>query len=137
MVWFRKTSHCTWPIILIVIGALAWVGSRNVKLVVGSVAAFIVIGYFGMWEDTMYNGDYFSRDDCVYWCRYTARYFDGPFDRIQSVITPVLDVMQTIPSFMYLILWMLLVLVKYLAYWQCVFTLSLYRALDKSWHSLG
>ena len=51
MVWFEKLLIATpWPIILLVIGALAWVGSRNIKLVIGSVAAFIVIGYFGMWK---------------------------------------------------------------------------------------
>jgi len=105
MVWFEKLLIATpWPIILIVIGALAWVGSRNVKLVVGSVAAFIVIGYFGMWEDTMATMAIISVATIV--CigvGIPLGILMARSDRIQSVITPVLDVMQTIPSFVYLI----------------------------------
>ena len=105
MVWFEKLLIATpWPIILIVIGALAWVGSRNVKLVVGSVAAFIVIGYVGMWEDTMATMAIISVATIV--CigvGIPLGILMARSDRIQSVITPVLDVMQTIPSFVYLI----------------------------------
>ena len=36
-----------------VVAVLAWLGSRSWKLVAGTVVAFLVIGYFGMWEDTM------------------------------------------------------------------------------------
>ena len=32
-----------WPIILLVLGALAWLGSRSWKLVIGSVVAFMLI----------------------------------------------------------------------------------------------
>ena len=42
-----------WPIILLVLGILAWLGSRSWKLVVGSIVAFMLIGYFGMWKDCM------------------------------------------------------------------------------------
>ena len=105
MVWFEKLLIATpWPIILIVIGALAWVGSRNVKLVIGSVAAFIVIGYFGMWEDTMATMAIISVATIV--CigvGIPLGILMARSDRLQSVITPILDVMQTIPSFVYLI----------------------------------
>ena len=105
MVWFEKLLIATpWPIILLVIGALAWVGSRNVKLVVGSVLAFGVIGFFGMWEDTMATMAIISVATIV--CIGVGIPFGilmARSDRIQSIITPVLDVMQTIPSFVYLI----------------------------------
>ena len=42
-----------WPIVIGIFGLLAWVGSRNYKLVIGTVACFIVIGYFGMWKNCM------------------------------------------------------------------------------------
>mgnify|MGYP003310427660 CR=1 FL=1 len=42
-----------WPIILLILGGLAWLGSRSWKLVVGSILAFMAIGYFGMWKDCM------------------------------------------------------------------------------------
>ena len=40
-----------WPIIIAVICGLAWLGSKNWKLVVGAAIAFFCIGYFGMWKD--------------------------------------------------------------------------------------
>ena len=105
MVWFEKLLINTpWPIILLVIGALAWVGSRNIRLVFGSVVAFGVIGYFGMWEDTMATLAIISVATIV--CIGVGIPFGilmARSDRIQSIITPVLDVMQTIPSFVYLI----------------------------------
>ena len=105
MVWFEKLLIATpWPIILLIIGALAWVGSRNVKLVVGSVLAFGVIGFFGMWEDTMATMAIISVATIV--CIGVGIPFGilmARSDRIQSIITPVLDVMQTIPSCVYLI----------------------------------
>ena len=54
LVWLEKLLLSTpWPIIILVIGILAWFGSRSWKLVVGSALAFILIGYFGMWNDCM------------------------------------------------------------------------------------
>ncbi len=105
MVWFEKLLIATpWPIILLVVGALAWVGSRNIKLVAGSVLAFVVIGMFGMWEDTMATLAIISVATIV--CIGVGIPFGilmARSDRIQSMITPILDVMQTIPSFVYLI----------------------------------
>ena len=105
MIWFEKLLINTpWPIILMVVGGLAWVGSRNIKLAVGSVLAFVVIGMFGMWEDTMATLAIISVATIV--CIGVGIPFGilmARSDRIQSIITPVLDVMQTIPSFVYLI----------------------------------
>ena len=54
LVWLEKLlTNAPWPIVIAVVAALAWLGSRSWKLVTGTVAAFLVIGYFGMWEDTM------------------------------------------------------------------------------------
>jgi len=105
MIWFEKLLINTpWPIILMVVGGLAWVGSRNIKLAIGSVVAFVVIGMFGMWEDTMATLAIISVATIV--CIGVGIPFGilmARSDRIQSIITPVLDVMQTIPSFVYLI----------------------------------
>ena len=105
MIWFEQLLINTpWPIILAVVGGLAWVGSRNMKLAVGSVLAFVVIGAFGMWEDTMATLAIISVATIV--CIGVGIPFGilmARSDRIQSIITPILDVMQTIPSFVYLI----------------------------------
>jgi glycine betaine/proline transport system permease protein len=49
MIWFEKLLiGAPWPIILVVIGSLCWLGARSWKLVAGSIFCFAIIGYFGM-----------------------------------------------------------------------------------------
>ena len=41
LVWFEKLLLSTpWPIILLVVGALAWLGARSLFVALGTVAAF-------------------------------------------------------------------------------------------------
>ena len=105
LVWFEKLLVDTpWPVIILVIAALVFLGSRSWQVVAGTVASFLVIGYFGMWEDTMATLAIISVASLL------CIAFGIPLgivmarsNRVQSIITPVLDVMQTIPSFVYLI----------------------------------
>ena len=54
LVWLEKLLIAApWPIILVVVGSLSYLGSRSWKLALGSVLSFIIIGYFGMWKDMM------------------------------------------------------------------------------------
>jgi len=105
MVWFEKLlTQTPWPIVILVLAGLAWLGSRNWKLVAGTVVAFVVIGYFGMWEDTMATLAIISVATIV--CigvGIPLGILMARSNRVQAVITPILDVMQTIPSFVYLI----------------------------------
>ena len=105
LVWLEKLLiNSPWPLIIIVIAALAWIGARSWLAVAGSAASFFVIGYFGMWEDTMATLAIISVATLV--CiviGIPTGIFMARSDRIQSLITPILDVMQTIPSFVYLI----------------------------------
>ena len=102
---FEKLLLTTpWPIILLVLGALAWLGSRSWKLVVGSIAAFMLIGYFGMWKDCM------ATVAIITVCTITCITVGIPIgvlmaksSRTEKMMLPVLDMMQTIPSFVYLI----------------------------------
>ena len=105
MVWLEKLLIITpWPIIILVMAGLAWIGARSWPAVVGTVASFFVIGYFGMWENTMATLAIISVATLV--CIVTGiplGIWMARSDRVQTLITPVLDVMQTIPSFVYLI----------------------------------
>ena len=105
MIWFEKLLiNSPWPVIMAVIAALAWLGSRSWKLVAGSVACFIIIGYFGMWENTMATLAIISVATFI--CiglGIPLGIWMAKSNRVQSIITPILDVMQTIPSFVYLI----------------------------------
>ena len=54
LVWFEKFLITTpWPLIIFLLSFLAWLSSRSLKLSIGTAISFFVIGYFGMWKDTM------------------------------------------------------------------------------------
>ena len=105
LVWLEKLLITTpWPIIIIVIGILAWFGSRSWKLVVGSAIAFMLIGYFGMWNDCMATVAIITV--CTIICITVGIPIGvvmSKSDRVEKAIIPVLDMMQTIPSFVYLV----------------------------------
>ncbi len=93
-----------WPIILLVLGALAWLGSRSWKLVIGSIVAFMLIGYFGMWKDCMATVAIITV--CTIMCIAVGipiGVLMARSNKVEKAMLPVLDMMQTIPSFVYLI----------------------------------
>ena len=105
LVWLEKLLLSTpWPIIILVVAMLAWFGSRSWKLVVGSSIAFMLIGYFGMWNDCMATVAIISV--CTIICitiGIPIGVVMSKSDRVEKAIVPVLDMMQTIPSFVYLV----------------------------------
>jgi len=105
LVWLEKLLLSTpWPIIILVVAMLAWFGSRSWKLVVGSSIAFMLIGYFGMWNDCMATVAIISV--CTIICitiGIPIGVVMSKYDRVEKAIVPVLDMMQTIPSFVYLV----------------------------------
>ena len=105
MIWFERLLLATpWPIILAVVAAFSYLGSRSWKITVGAVVAFLAIGYLGMWEDTMATLAIVLVATMV--CIAVGipiGILMARYNRAQSLITPVLDIMQTIPSFVYLI----------------------------------
>ena len=105
LVWFEKLLiGSPWPLIILILAALAWYGSRSMKVVVGCILSFIAIGYLGMWKDTMSTLAIISVATllCIS-IGIPLGILMARSDRIQAVITPVLDIMQTIPAFVYLV----------------------------------
>jgi glycine betaine/proline transport system permease protein len=105
LVWLEKLLLTTpWPIIILVVCILAWFGSRSWKLVVGSSIAFMLIGYFGMWNDCMATVAIITV--CTIICiaiGIPIGVIMSKSNRVEKTIVPVLDMMQTIPSFVYLV----------------------------------
>lgn len=105
LIWLEKLLLATpWIIFISLACLLAWFASRNLRIVIGTAVSFFLIGFLGMWEDTM------STVSIIVVCTLVCIGVGLPIgvlmsrsDRAQSIITPVLDVMQTIPSFVYLI----------------------------------
>jgi glycine betaine/proline transport system permease protein len=103
--WFQDLLIATpWPLMLAILGGLSWWGSRSWKMVVGTIVAFLFIGWFDMWEDTMATLAIVSVATllCIA-IGIPIGILMSRNDRVQAVILPVLDIMQTIPSFVYLI----------------------------------
>ena len=103
--WFQDLLIETpWPLILVILGALSWWGSRSWKMVVGTVVAFLFIGWLDMWEDTMATLAIVSVATLLgIAIGIPIGILMARSDRVQAMILPVLDIMQTIPSFVYLI----------------------------------
>jgi len=105
LVWFEKLLLSTpWFIVLACCCGLVYAASRSWKLVVGCAVSLLLIGYFGMWDDTM------RTLSIITVCTMLAIVLGIPIgiamarsDRVQSVVTPMLDIMQTMPAFVYLI----------------------------------
>ncbi|MCP5269996.1 MAG: proline/glycine betaine ABC transporter permease [Burkholderiaceae bacterium] len=100
----RLLTQSPWPVVIGVIALIAWFASRSWKIVVGTVVTLLAIGVFGMWDDTM------KTVSMIFVCTVVALVLGVPIgvlasrsDRLQRMITPALDVMQTMPSFVYLI----------------------------------
>lgn len=105
LVWFEKVlQNSPWPLVLMAFLSLIYFGSRSLSLTVGSFFAFLLIGYFGMWEDTM------STLAIILVATFLCISIGIPMgiamarsNKIQALVVPILDIMQTIPSFVYLI----------------------------------
>ena len=93
-----------WPIFLAVAGVLAWLGSRSIKVSIGVMFAFFAIGFLDMWEPMISTVTMISAATIL--CLALGiplGIWMSRSDRAQSMITPMLDIMQTIPPFVYLI----------------------------------
>ena len=105
LVWLEKLLiNSPWMIIIGIICGLTWLASRNWRLVLGTAIAFFLIGYFGMWKDTMATVAIITV--CVMICMLVGipvGVLMARSNRTEKAILPVLDMMQTIPSFVYLI----------------------------------
>ena len=105
LIWFEKLLlHTPWPIIVLVIGGIVYSASRSWKMLAGVIVSLFLIGYFGMWDNTM------RTLSMITVCTILSIMLGIPLgiamarsNRIQSVMTPILDVMQTMPAFVYLI----------------------------------
>jgi glycine betaine/proline transport system permease protein len=105
MVWFEQLLlGAPWWLVILAVAALAYGASRGWRLVALVVGAFLAIAVMGLWDDTMRTMAMISV------CTLIAVALGIPLgilmsrsDRMKASVTPVLDIMQTMPSFVYLI----------------------------------
>ncbi|PIE15596.1 MAG: ABC transporter permease [Rhodobacterales bacterium] len=105
LVWFEKLLLATpWPVTLVIVAVLVWLAARSWVITAGTVLSLLLIGYLGMWEDTMRTLALVSVSTFV--CiaiGIPVGILMSKSDRMQAAIVPILDTMQTIPAFVYLI----------------------------------
>ncbi|MBL0844585.1 ABC transporter permease [Pseudomonas mediterranea] len=97
-------TQTPWPIIILIVLAIAWAASRSMKVVLGALVTLLAIGYLDMWDDSM------RTISMIFVCTILSIVMGLPIgilmarsERFQRMVNPVLDVMQTMPSFVYLI----------------------------------
>lgn len=100
----RLLTGSPWPLVLAAIVFVTWLASRSWRLCAGVTVALLAIGLFGMWHDAM------STLSMILVSAALAIVLGVPIgilmsrsDRVQSIVTPLLDIMQTMPAFVYLI----------------------------------
>lgn len=100
----RLMTQTPWPIVTLAILVIAWVASRSLKVVLGCLCTLLAIGYFDMWDDTM------RTVSMIFVCTALSIVIGIPTgilmsrsNHFQKLVNPILDVMQTMPSFVYLI----------------------------------
>lgn len=93
-----------WPVVLIAVAAITWFASRSFRILLVTVVTLLLIGYLGMWEDTMRTVSMIVVSTIL------AILVGIPIGiamarskHVEGVVNPILDVMQTMPSFVYLI----------------------------------
>ncbi|WP_394183956.1 ABC transporter permease [Marinomonas posidonica] len=105
LVWFENLLLNTpWWLVLGILAGLVFFMSRSWKLCAGVSLSLLAIGYFGMWDNTM------RTLSIITVCTFLAIIIGIPVgimmarsNRTQAIITPFLDIMQTMPAFVYLI----------------------------------
>lgn len=105
LVWFEKLLLATpWWLMLSMLMALTYVASRSLKLTALVGVALFAVGYLGMWQDTM------STLSIITVCTLISIAIGVPLgilmarsDGMQTFMRPMLDIMQTMPAFVYLI----------------------------------
>jgi len=105
LVWFEKLLLNTpWFIILALLIAITHYFTRSWKLNSLVVISFLLIGYLGMWDNTMRTLSITTVATLLSVAiGIPIGILMARSDRIQAVVTPLLDIMQTMPAFVYLI----------------------------------
>ena len=100
----RLLVSMPWWLIFIIVVGVAWLATRNWKLPALVLASLLFLGIMGLWRDAM------ATTALMIAATLTVIVASMPIGvwmsrslRARQVITPILDLMQTLPSFVYLI----------------------------------
>lgn len=93
-----------WWMVLIAIAAITWHASKNWKLVAGLVVAMFAIGTLGLWDKAMQTlALMIVATSLSVLIGIPVGIAMAMSNRLRAIMLPILDTMQTMPSFVYLI----------------------------------
>jgi glycine betaine/proline transport system permease protein len=97
-------TNCPWMITLVLILGFTYSCTKNFKFLFFTLLVFLYIGLFGMWEDTMItlSAVLLSLTLCLM-IGIPIGTVISYNDKAKAVALPVLDFMQAVPTFVYLI----------------------------------
>jgi glycine betaine/proline transport system permease protein len=105
LIFFENVMLMTpWPLVVATFAAIGWFASRSWKVVAAVIGTLIAIGLFGLWVDAM------KTISLVLTATIVSIAIGIPlgimlnrYKRFGAVMQTILDVMQTMPPFVYLI----------------------------------
>ena len=93
-----------WPVVLLLVGVAAWKSMGKLRHGVLMAGLIFMIGVFGYWDDSMRTLAIVIASVAVsLLIGFPLGVFMARSDRVQAILQPFLDAMQTMPSFVYLI----------------------------------
>ena len=104
--FFERFLHqsVAWPLLTLLFTGIAWHASRNLVVTVGVALAFLLIWSMALWKPTMQTLSLMSVSILVtVVVGLPLGILMSQSDRARSIMLPILDMMQTMPSFVYLI----------------------------------
>ena len=92
-----------WPVTIIALAALSWYIVGH-KMAIFSIVAMLLLGFFGLWESTMETASLMviTVTLCVL-IAVPLGIWASQSDLLDAILRPLLDGMQTMPSFVYLV----------------------------------
>ncbi len=105
LIFFEQVITSTpWPLVILVFAGIGWFASRRLSVIAAVVVTLLAIGLFGLWVDTMKTISLvFSATLFSVLLGIPLGILMNRFKRFGGVLQTFLDVMQTMPPFVYLI----------------------------------
>jgi len=97
-------TSAPWPLVILVLAGTAWFAARRWSVVATVVALLMAIGMLGLWHDAMKTISLvFSATIFSIAIGFPLGILMNRFKRVGGILKTMLDIMQTMPPFVYLI----------------------------------
>ncbi|CAE6944919.1 ABC transporter permease [Pseudomonas marincola] len=105
LVWIEQLLRTApWWSVVIAVGVIAWLASRRILMALGMALMLCVVGLLGLWDQGMQTLALMIMSTAIsVIIGIPVGIMMSRFSWLRRIMLPVLDVMQTMPGFVYLI----------------------------------